>query len=57
MVGIPVALAIALWLVLSVWVVALVSYIFDLSSDIVWLTLMMGVAAAYVEWTLRRSPK
>jgi hypothetical protein len=57
MVGIPVALAIALWLVLSVWAVALVTYIFDLSSDIVWLTLMMGVAAGYVEWTLRRSPK
>ncbi len=57
MVGIPVALAIALWLVLSVWAVALVTYIFDLSSDIVWLTLMMGTAAGYVEWTLRRNRK
>jgi hypothetical protein len=57
MVGIPVALAIALWLVLSVWAVALVTYIFDLSSDIVWLTLMMGIAAGYVEWTLRRNRK
>jgi hypothetical protein len=57
MVGIPVALAIALWLVLSVWAVALVSNIFGFPSDIVWLTLLMGVAAGYMERVLRRRPK
>jgi hypothetical protein len=40
------SLAIALWLVGAIWIVASVVYFFDVLSDIVWFVLFSGTGAA-----------
>lgn len=50
MVNLPAALSIALWLVLSLWAVGMIAYIFDLSSEYVWLAFIVGIPAALFEW-------
>jgi hypothetical protein len=53
MAGLPLSLAIALWLVGAVWVVGLVAYFFDVSSDIIWFVLFLGTGTAVAEWRTR----
>jgi len=54
MFGLPLSLAISLWLVCAVWVITLVTYIFDFPSEIVWLVLMIGTGTALFDWAARR---
>jgi hypothetical protein len=42
MAGLPASLAIAIWLVGALWIVALVSNYFGFSSDIIWFVLFLG---------------
>lgn len=55
MAGLPTSLTIAIWLVAASWLVALVAYLFDFSSNIVWLALLAGTGTAIVEWRAHRS--
>jgi len=57
MTPLPLSLAIALWLVGAVWVVALMAYFFDAPGEIVWLILFLGTATGLMEWSDRRRPK
>lgn len=57
MAGLPLSLAISLWLVGAVWVVALGTYFFDMSSDIVWFVLFIGSATGLVELRMRNRGK
>jgi hypothetical protein len=50
MTGLPPSLAIALWLVGSIWTVAVVAHIFDAPHEIVYAALAFGVMAGLVEW-------
>jgi hypothetical protein len=52
MVKFPAALSIALWPVLSLWAVRIISYIFDLPSEYFWMALVVGSGAALFEWQL-----
>jgi len=48
--GLPTSLSIALWLVGSIWLVAIVSHVLGAAREIVWVTLAAGIIAAVVEW-------
>jgi hypothetical protein len=50
MAGLPASLAIAIWLVGALWIVALVSHFFGYSTDLIWFVLFLGTGAALVEW-------
>jgi hypothetical protein len=50
MAGLPTSLSIALWLVGSIWLVAIVSHVLGVAREIVWVTLAAGIIAAVVEW-------
>jgi hypothetical protein len=50
MAGLPPSLAIAIWLVGALWIVALVSHFSGYSSDLIWFVLFLGTGAALVEW-------
>jgi hypothetical protein len=50
MAGLPLSLAIAIWLVGAIWIVALVSHYFGYSSDLIWFVLFLGTGAALIEW-------
>jgi hypothetical protein len=50
MLKLPAALSIALWLVLSLWAIRIISYIFDLPSEYFWIALVLGSGAALFEW-------
>jgi hypothetical protein len=50
MAGLPASLAIALWFVGSMWLVAIVAYASDAAPEIVLLTFIAGLGAACVEW-------
>jgi len=53
--GLPASLAIALWLVGSLWAVGLVAYMLDFPSEVVWLSLGVGIVTGVVEWRLIRT--
>lgn len=53
MAGLPTSLVIALWFVGAVWAVAVTTYFFDVSSDVVWLVLFLGTGTALFEWRSR----
>jgi hypothetical protein len=55
MAGLPASLCIAIWLVGALWIVALVSTYFGLSSDLIWFVLFLGTGAALVEWRALRN--
>jgi len=46
---IPPSLAIALWLVGCVWIVALAGYYFEMPSEFVWMILFVGTGTAIFE--------
>jgi hypothetical protein len=50
MAGLPIPLAIAIWLVAAMWIVGLTAYYFGFSSDLVWFVLLLGSGAALAEW-------
>ncbi len=54
----PVSLSIALWLVGSLWAVAIAAHVFDAPREIVHAAFAFGLLAGLVEWwTLRRRAK
>jgi hypothetical protein len=55
MAGPPPSLAIAIWLVGALWIVALVSNYFGFSSDLIWFVLFLGTGVALVEWRALRN--
>lgn len=55
MAGLPPSLAIAIWLVGALWIVALVSQFFGYSSDPIWFVLFLGTGAALIEWRAVRN--
>jgi hypothetical protein len=48
--GLPTSLHIAVWLVASIWIVAIVGHAFGAPFEIVCLTLGAGVVTGVVEW-------
>jgi hypothetical protein len=50
MAKLPPSLAIALWIVGSIWLVALVAHIFDAPHEIVYAALVFGLLAGVAEW-------
>jgi len=53
----PTSLSIALWLVGSIWLVALLAHVFDAPHEIVFATLIFGVFSGVVEWLALRRRK
>jgi hypothetical protein len=52
----PNSLAIALWLVGTLWLIAFVVYLFDVDRDVIYATLAFGLVAYGIEWmALRKS--
>ena len=49
MAGLPIPLAIAIWLVTAMWIVGLTAYYLGFSSDFVWLVLFLGGGTALAE--------
>jgi hypothetical protein len=52
MAGLPVSLIVAIWLVVTTWIVGVVAYCFGFSPESVWLTFLLGAGVAVVEWRL-----
>ncbi|MBS0540383.1 MAG: hypothetical protein JSR47_16570 [Proteobacteria bacterium] len=57
MAKLPDSLSIALWIVGSTWLVALLALAFDVSTEIVEMALIVGFGAGLSEWLLRRRDK
>jgi threonine/homoserine efflux transporter RhtA len=55
MAGLPVSLAIAVWFVGAMWIVALTARYFGFSSDLVWFVLFLGTGVAVAEWRVSRN--
>jgi hypothetical protein len=55
MFGLPLSLAVSLWLVFAFWTVALVTYFFDFAGEMVWLVLILGTTTALYRWAAGRS--
>ena len=53
MTGIPDATVIALWVVVSCWVVSFVAYLFDGPVDIVFPLVTFGALTGVAEWVMR----
>jgi hypothetical protein len=51
----PLHLAIMIWLVGAVWVVALAAYFLDAPGELVWMILFLGTGTGIYEWARRRS--
>jgi hypothetical protein len=54
MTGLPASLSIALWLVGSLWLLALLAYVFGAPQEIVYAALALGLIAGAFEWLLIR---
>lgn len=50
MTGLPKSLAIALWFVGSIWLVAIIAYATNARAEIVILTVVVGLGTALAEW-------
>jgi hypothetical protein len=50
MTGLPTSLSIAIWLVGSIWLVAVVGHVLGASQEIVYATFAAGIAAGLAEW-------
>lgn len=53
MAKLPNSLSIALWIVGSTWLVALLALLFDGANEIVWMALLVGLGAGIFEWLVR----
>jgi hypothetical protein len=56
MTRLPTALAIALWLTGSMWLVGIGFYYFELPPPLLGGVFIMGMLAALMEWLMRRKP-
>jgi hypothetical protein len=50
MTGLPASLSIALWLVGSIWLIAILAHAFDAPSEIVYGAFIVGLLTGLVEW-------
>ncbi|HEY7844140.1 MAG TPA: hypothetical protein VID30_10720 [Bradyrhizobium sp.] len=50
MAGLPTSLSIAVWLTGSIWLVAIVGYLFGAPAEIIYITLGAGIVAGVLEW-------
>jgi len=57
MLSLPVSLMIGMWLVAATWIVGLVAYYFEYSSDLVWFLLFLGTGVALFEWRAAQNRK
>jgi len=55
MTGLPASLSIAFWLVGSIWLMAILAYLFDAPHEIVYAALAYGLIAGVVEWLFVRA--
>jgi hypothetical protein len=53
----PPSLSIALWLVGSIWLVALLAHVFDAPREIVFAALIFGLFSGVAEWLALRRRK
>jgi hypothetical protein len=53
----PPSLSIALWLVGSIWLIALLAHLFDASREIVFAALVFGLFSGVAEWLALRRRK
>jgi len=54
MARLPASLSIAIWLVGSIWAVAILAHVFDAQHEIVYAALAFGLLAAIIEWLVLR---
>jgi hypothetical protein len=54
MARLPESLAIALWIVGSTWVLALLALLLDFDREVVWAALLFGLVAGAAEWLARQ---
>jgi hypothetical protein len=54
MARLPESLAITLWIVGSVWLLAVLALLFDLDTEVIWAALLFGAVAGLCEWQARR---
>jgi hypothetical protein len=58
MTGLPPSLSIAVWLVGSIWLLAIVAYAFAAPVEIVYAAFTFGMIAGFLEWLfLRRTER
>jgi hypothetical protein len=57
MTAIPTSLSIALWLVGSMWLIAILAHAFDAPQEIVYVTFVIGLLAGVAEWIAFRRTK
>jgi hypothetical protein len=57
MAKLPPSLSIALWIVGSIWLVAIVAHIFDAPHEIVYAALAFGLLAGVAEWLAIKGSK
>ena len=50
MAELPTSLSIAIWLVGSIWLVAIIGYLVGASREIVYAAFVVGIFAGLVEW-------
>ena len=50
MAGLPASLNIAIWFVVSLWVVGAIAYYFGYHSELVLLVAFLGAGVAFAEW-------
>jgi hypothetical protein len=50
MARLPTSLSVALWLVGSIWLVAILAHVFDAPYEIVYAALALGLIAGIAEW-------
>ena len=54
---IPDSLAIALWLTGSLWVMAVLAYLFEAPPDLIVALAAFGILSGIAEWLVRRNQK
>lgn len=57
MTNLPASLSIALWLVSSLWLVAIIAYVLDAPSELVWGAFIFGLVTGLIEWLAFRGNK
>jgi hypothetical protein len=57
MARLPTSLSIALWIVGSIWLLAVLAWTFDVSVEYVWAALVFGVFAGVAEWIVREKQR
>ena len=55
MAKIPGSLQIALWIVGSTWVLAILTLLFGIDPEVIWTALVFGTAVGFWEWHARRN--